>query len=77
MPSTGSWSCLDRVTRPRDETALSRGLDALATGAAAATVVDGFCSLRLMVSSSCSFCSTGVMLDHLGMFQLYADPRCA
>jgi hypothetical protein len=30
-----------------------------------------------MVSSSCSFCSTGVMLDHLGMFQLYADPRCA
>jgi hypothetical protein len=53
----------------------SRGLDALATCTDVAIVVDGVCSFRRIVASSCCFCSSGVMVDHRGTCQIYRVDR--
>jgi hypothetical protein len=43
-----------------------RGLDLLAIRTAAGAVVDGVCNLRRIVSSSCCFCSSSVIVAQRG-----------
>jgi hypothetical protein len=53
----------------RGDASPARRLEALATGTDAATVVVP--SLRRIVSSSCCFCSSGVIVDQRGTAQIY------